>query len=72
MVQFTPTSKTYPPVILVQTWLAISKQSGEESAYARRRASDLIQLVFGSVEFAERYVNNHLKITDDEQSVMAN
>lgn len=75
MVQKTPPSKTYPPVVLVQTWLAVSEQSGDENSYARRRAQDLIQLVFGSVEFAQRYVDNHLVDDDDsdtETSLMAN
>lgn len=73
MVQKAPSSKTYPPVVLVQTWLAVSEQTGEENSYARRRAQDLIQLVFGSVEFAQRYVDNHIvECTDDDESLIAN
>ena len=48
-----PSSK--PSATLVHSWLAMSKLSDKHS-YNRQRAIDLIQLIFGSVEFAERYV----------------
>ena len=44
-----------PSVTLVESWLAIAKLN-DKHAYNRQRAIDLIKLIFGSIEFAERYV----------------
>ena len=44
-----------PSVTLVESWLAMAKLN-DKHAYNRQRAIDLIKLIFGSIEFAERYV----------------
>ena len=53
MIQQIPHSFTKPPTSVVKSWLTMTKQGNN---YNRNRALDLIKLVFGSVEFAERYV----------------
>lgn len=70
MVQNTPDNVGKPPVVLVKTWLAMYKQGGEESAYIRTRAKDVLLLVFGSLEFAEKYVlNNDVNINDEDEKL---
>ena len=44
-----------PSATLVQSWLTMTKLN-DKYAYNRQRAMDLIKLIFGSIEFAERYV----------------
>ena len=54
-----PSFTTPPPVVLVQTWIAIINQHGEDFAYARKRAQDILDLLFGSVNAAKKYVEQH-------------
>ena len=69
MIQHTPDNVGKPPVVLVQTWLAMSKQAGQENEYTRNRAVDLLLLVFGSLEFAERYVHNNSVENNEENKL---
>lgn len=56
MFQTPPSHSGRPPVMLVKTWLSLAKQDDGENIYSRKRAIDLLQLLFGSIEFAERYI----------------
>lgn len=59
MKQNTPTSNSRPPVMLVKTWLVIYDNKSDDCQYAKRRATDLLELIFGSVEFARSYVKSN-------------
>lgn len=47
---------TLPPVKLVETWLKLSHEN-DEHKYVKKRALDILLLIFGDIEQAQQYVN---------------
>ncbi len=54
-----PSFTTPPPVVLVETWIAIVNEHDEEFGYARQRAQDILELLFGNIDVAKKYVEQH-------------
>ena len=48
--------KKYPPAILVETWLQLSRSSEQEFYYGHEVATEHLLRVFGSVVVAELYL----------------
>ena len=55
------TFTTPPPVAIVKTWLLLSKEKSEDFEYARKRAINILELLFGSLDNAELYVTENEK-----------
>ena len=56
-----PSFTTPPPPVLVQTWLLMACKKGEHFHYARKRAIDLLELIFGDLTNAQQYVDKNKK-----------
>jgi hypothetical protein len=56
-----PSFTTPPPPVLVQTWLLMAHKKGEHFHYPRKRATDLLELIFGSLTNAQQYVDENKK-----------
>ena len=68
MFQIPPSVSSRPPVMLVKTWLELAGPNNNGNSYSKKRAIDLLQLLFGSIEFAERYVRLNEKNNSQENN----
>lgn len=55
------TFTTPPPVAIVKTWLLLTKDNSEDFEYARKRAINILELLFGGLDDAELYVTENEK-----------
>jgi len=54
-----PSFTTLPPPVLVHTWLLMANKNDEHFHYARKRAVDILELIFGSLSTAQQYVDDN-------------
>lgn len=64
-----PPIQTLPPVVLVKTWIMLTKDKAADMQYARKRAIDIIALIFGSVEAAKQYIAENEKTYSQDKHV---
>lgn len=55
---------TLPPKTLVRTWISLSKDKSSDMEHVRKRSIDVIKLVFGSIEVAEKYLEQESDILE--------
>jgi len=63
-----PLFTTPPPPTLVQTWLLLSDNKDNNFHYSRKRAIDLLELMFGNLAIAQQYVDDN-KIPEQTKNI---